>query len=76
VAPGARLPVQVQVDVAPTIARLLGIAPPRDAVGRPIAALLPARAPARPVNGRVHGMLPAASSPGDHGYNSRRTSTP
>lgn len=76
VAPGARLPVQVQVDVAPTIARLLGIAPPRDAVGRPIAALLPARAPAPPVNGRVHGMLPAASSPGDHGYNSRRTSTP
>ncbi len=80
VAPGARLPVQVQVDVAPTVAHLLGIAPPRDAVGRPILALsparVPARAPAAPAGGRVDRTNHAASRPGDHGYNSCRTSPP
>lgn len=38
---GARLPAQRMVDVAPTVAALLGIDPPRHAEGEPIAALLP-----------------------------------
>lgn len=33
---GARLDAVRQIDVAPTVARLLGIAPPRDAEGEPI----------------------------------------
>ncbi len=36
---GARLPAVRMIDVAPTVARLLGIATPRDAEGRAIDAL-------------------------------------
>jgi predicted AlkP superfamily pyrophosphatase or phosphodiesterase len=39
VAPGARLPAQRMVDVAPTVARLLGIDPPASSEGRPIAGI-------------------------------------
>jgi predicted AlkP superfamily pyrophosphatase or phosphodiesterase len=39
VAPGTRLPRVRALDVAPTVAALLGIEPPRHAEGRPIAAL-------------------------------------
>lgn len=41
VSPGAKLGVVSSLDVAPTIARLLGIEPPRDAEGRAIGALAP-----------------------------------
>ena len=34
--PGATLPPVHMIDVAPTVTRLLGIDPPRDAEGRPI----------------------------------------
>jgi predicted AlkP superfamily pyrophosphatase or phosphodiesterase len=39
VAPGTRLPAVRAVDVAATVARLLGIAPPRDSEGVPIAGI-------------------------------------
>ena len=52
-APGTRLPPQRAVDVAPTVARLLGIEPPRHAEGRPIEALRPPGA--GPVAGRRSG---------------------
>jgi predicted AlkP superfamily pyrophosphatase or phosphodiesterase len=39
VAPGTRLPPQRMIDVAPTVARLLGIAPPASSEGRPIAGI-------------------------------------
>jgi predicted AlkP superfamily pyrophosphatase or phosphodiesterase len=42
VPPGIRVGPQRAVDVAPTIARLLGIEPPRDAEGRPIPEIKPA----------------------------------
>ena len=51
---GARLPPVRALDVAPTAARLLGIAPPRDCEGAPIEAIAPAwrrplrRRPSRP----------------------------
>jgi arylsulfatase A-like enzyme len=36
---GARLGAVRQIDVAPTVAKLLGIAPPRDAEGTPISGI-------------------------------------
>jgi arylsulfatase A-like enzyme len=36
ITPGRRLGIVHAIDVAPTVARLLGIDPPRDAIGRPI----------------------------------------
>ena len=45
VAPGADLGLARQIDIAPTVAALLGIDPPRDAAGKPIAAALARRKP-------------------------------
>lgn len=42
VAPGTQLPAQRMIDVAPTVAALLGIDAPRQSEGTPIRALLPA----------------------------------
>jgi hypothetical protein len=42
---GARLPRVRAIDVAPTVARLLGIAPPSSSEGEAIAGLSPASAP-------------------------------
>lgn len=46
--PGASLGPVASVDVAPTVARLLGIDPPRDAEGHPLAALVPPAEGGRP----------------------------
>ena len=40
VAPGTKLPPQHMIDVAPTVAALLGIDPPQHAEGAPIAGLV------------------------------------
>ncbi|MCC6641734.1 MAG: alkaline phosphatase family protein [Deltaproteobacteria bacterium] len=48
VAPATKLGAVSSLDVAPTVARLLGIEPPRDAEGRAIEALAPPAADVRP----------------------------
>ena len=48
VAPETKLGAVSSLDVAPTVARLLGIEPPRDAEGRAIEALIPPAADVRP----------------------------
>ncbi|MCC6641182.1 MAG: hypothetical protein IT386_08470, partial [Deltaproteobacteria bacterium] len=48
VAPATKLGAVSSLDVAPTVARLLGIEPPRDAEGRAIEALIPPAADVRP----------------------------
>lgn len=45
---GTRLPAVSSIDVAPTVARLLGIEAPRDAEGHALAALAPPAAEAKP----------------------------
>ncbi len=57
VAPGVELPAVSSLDVAPTITRLLGIEPPRDSEGRPLAALRPAAADDR----TTHSLPPSAA---------------
>jgi predicted AlkP superfamily pyrophosphatase or phosphodiesterase len=47
---GARLPRVRAIDVAPTVAKLLGIAPPASAEGTPIPALSPASPPPPPAS--------------------------
>jgi predicted AlkP superfamily pyrophosphatase or phosphodiesterase len=47
---GARLPRVPAIDVAPTVAQLLGIAPPAQSEGDPISALSPASAPPPPAS--------------------------
>jgi predicted AlkP superfamily pyrophosphatase or phosphodiesterase len=57
VARGAELPAVSSLDVAPTIARLLGIGPPRDSEGQPLDALLLSGAESPTTNG----LLPSAA---------------
>ena len=53
--PGQRLPMQVQIDIAPTVAQLLGIAPPRNASGRAIPGIGMTQSPASPAPARPGG---------------------
>ena len=59
IAPGQRLPSVSQVDVAPTVARLLRIAPPRDAIGQAIAGVGSVGIGTASPQGRAASLAPA-----------------
>ncbi len=67
VRPGLRLPTQVQIDIAPTVSQLLGIAPPRNASGQVIQGIGPTRSPATPAR-----VKPVPAEPLPAGSGGRR----